>query len=169
VLTKDNLKELPLRAIVTLVVRAVRRERPSFDLTGATSDRGRLMAGLDNSLAVAARFASGAALDSDALEKAGVASEAAAATPSDMFGVAATHAAFAVAVAQQAAKGEPELALNFAWRCVSGAIKAYAHALNKDFNRARARGFGQFPELGASVDTSAAGPLGALWPDGPPE
>jgi hypothetical protein len=45
---------------------------------------------------------------------------------------------------------------------------ALRNALAADYRATEALGLGAFPDLGAPLDPTEGGPLGVLWPDGPP-
>jgi hypothetical protein len=163
----EQLRRLPLRAIVALLARNARRLLPLFP-AGSTEDRDRRA--IESALHSAEAFAAGAAEISDdgtaafgvamrcPLEKAPVAFAAA------LAACAADHAANLTTT--------PELA----GEAVAAAVQAldyFAEALPDgagfstalaDLDALRAQGTVDHPELGSPVDPSEAGPLGTLWP-----
>jgi len=205
--TEEELKALPLRAIVALAARCARRVQPLFN-----SRYAELIRAVDEAIAVAENVASGKPVvraDRSAVAARGVAGlanssrwnarEAAGSSEENGFD-AAQNAADAAADAAYAADAVALIDLSMVLAherydvpavdrdvysyithiANSGiedgvgaaayvqAADALAAATRADYERLRSTPRQVFPKLGNPVDLGEKGPLGKLWPDGPP-
>jgi hypothetical protein len=158
--TADDLKRLPLLAIVALCARCAARLRPEFDLPASTPDRGSVMAAVDRAVRMAFDFAAGRPLPDDAEEVVSAGMRADGAGSADMFG--SPKAGMAAGVALTIHEGQTNLVPYRAHMCVRAAGDA-ATAARADYERLLCLGLGEFPNLGQPVDASEKGPLGGLW------
>jgi hypothetical protein len=169
----DDLKAMPLRAIVAFAVRCARRAQPSFRLVTDIADFVQHEAAVEQAISLAERFCVGDESESYTL----AAAADAAAYAGDAVAYAATDAAaraFAVTRAFAAASSAAAAARAAAAR---GAVAraAAADAAADDATAAAARDFqtlvklfprGWFGREAANgpIDPSEDGPFGPLWP-----
>jgi mannitol/fructose-specific phosphotransferase system IIA component (Ntr-type) len=180
--SQDELKQLPLRALVALAARCARRVQPFFTLPDDHPEKQRYVAAVERAIRTAEEFARGIP----------VAAPDAARAASNYRGFAATAAsaaAWAAEVASKASDAEAAsdavqavgCASGAAWdaaravwdaaRAAGNATDAYhawftaAAASRSDLSQLRGLGLGRFSELGEPLDPSADGPLGPLWPE----
>ena len=182
--TEEDLRQLPLRSIVAYAARCARRVQPLFQ-----SEKLEHVETVNRAIQVADAFAAGlgspAGGDYAAFHLAlGAALEAAEGDDAALAAADALDAALKAAERNDAAhaSGATHAARQAALNAVH-AVHAARDALHapRDVARAAARADfqtllalsrerrQQFPELGDPVDVSESGPLGPLWPDGPPE
>jgi hypothetical protein len=153
-ITHEELKKLPLRALVALCVRAAQRMRYHFDWLAKDAEhpeRAKHPENVDIAMQVAYDFANGAELVSDARPKANAAFYATAFAPGNRDGLPARAAPMAVVVAISAAANEPEEAVRHA-SFLSLAYGPALAAIRADYNRLLEMNLGSFPELGKPVD-----------------
>lgn len=183
--TEEDLKKLPLRAIVALLVRCVRRVRSFFPSGGSQNE-----AALDAALECAERFASGVPAAprtpkmaaQTARTAGGVHAETHFATP-----IARTIAKAAATAAEIASATDFTFFASLADK-YNDATKSAAVCLDDielifeglgdpelrtatelDYKRLLELTERGHLELGLPIDLHEAGPLGPLWPDGEPE
>lgn len=184
--TEDDLKRLPLLAIVAYAVRCARRALPVVDAVPSFATHG---AAVKQAIFFVERFCAGEDLNvaPDAGERAATAAGRAAAVAQSFAGgpALALAAGAAQAAAQAAAAVEDSwadpasavravraatYAAGRAGRAVapdrSAAVNAAARA---DYDRLLGLNPGTYPELGQPIDPTENGPLGPLWPEGPPK
>ena len=184
--TEDELKKLPLLAIVAYAVRCARRAQPIFAAIPNLATHG---AAVEQAISFAERFCVGKDLNAavDAVERAAERAADAAAVARQFAGgnAAALAAGAAQAAAQATAAVEDSWAdPNTADRVVRAATyaagrasravaadrcAAVSAAARADYDRLRSLNLGTYPELGQPIDPTETGPLGPLWPEGPPE
>lgn len=180
--TEDDLKKLPLLAIVAYAVRCARRAQPILDTIPNFATHG---AAVERTISLAERFCVGTDLNDapDAAERAAdAAGRAAAIAHSFAGGSAAALAAGAAQAAVQAAAAVEDFwvqpdsadrvvraaayAAGRAGRAVAAercaALNAAARA---DYGRLLSLNLGAYPDPGQPIDPMETGPLGALWPE----
>ena len=171
--SKEELQELPLRAIVAYAVRAGRRVQPLFELPDKSPNRLQHMLAIDRALATTEAFVT---------DQGVVAVEAAYAAAMDASEVderrkGAVAVAFSVAKAAAAAVDSLLATTAAAQSANYAAYAARLHgteamvvvAARQDFERLKARGLGVYPEAGQRFSLSTRSFLGKLWPDGEPD
>jgi hypothetical protein len=186
--TLQDLGQLSLRAAVAFAARCARRVQPRFSPPAEFPHRGQAFEVVEAAIRLAEEYAAATAGDfRTAPTSAQLAFNLGEATYpyQQLAPYAAYHAARAVSKAFPAGeRASPEVATEVlaaaygASRVVvaggtgtllDGATRRLVHeALLADFEvllRVAAGGFG---DMGDPIDPSEAGPLGALWPDGPP-
>jgi len=164
---RGELRRLSLRAMVAYAVRCARRVQP---LTGRGAMSGACRQRVDEAIALAEHFAAGdvrgaRVVSFVAAEPA--TSDAAAARAADSAACAA-YAAAAAADARTVARAE-----TYADAAAYAAVRARPEealtaAAWADYARLLSLDLGAYPALGRPIDCSDRGPLGPLWPDGPP-
>ncbi len=184
--TEDDLKKLPLLAIVAYAVRCARRVQPILDAIPNFAAHG---AAVEQAISLAERFCVGQDLNDapDAAERAAdAAGRAAAVARSFAGGSAVALAAGAAQAAAQAAAAvedfwaQPDSADRVARAATYAAGRAgravaadrYAAvsaAARADYDRLLELNPGSDDNLGQPIDPKEDGPLGSLWPDGAPE
>ncbi len=183
--TEDDLKKLPLLAIVAYAVRCARRAQPTFAAIPNFAPQG---AAVEQAISLTERFCVGTDLNAapDAAERAAdAAGRAATLARSYAGGAAAALAAGAAQAAAQATAAVEDYwvqpnsadrvvraaayAAGRASRAVaadrSAAVNAAARA---DYNRLLSLNLGSYPDPGQPIDPTETGPVGALWPEGAP-
>jgi len=153
-ITQDELRKLPLRALVALCARCAQTMRPHFDWLAKDAEhpeRAKHPVSVDEALKVAFDFANGAEIAPDARPKANAAFYASAFSPGNRNGVPANSPAMAAVVALTAASGEAEQAVQHA-SFLSQAYGPALEAVRADYNRLLELNLGTFPELGKPVD-----------------
>jgi hypothetical protein len=153
-ITMDELRKLPLRALVALCVRCAQRMRHHFDWLAKDAEhpeRAKHPESVDAALQVAYDFANGAEIASDARPKANAAFYASSFAPGNRSGVPARAPAMAVVVAIAAAAKDGEQAVQHA-SVLSLAYGPALEAIRADYQRLLELNLGSFPELGAAVD-----------------
>ena len=182
--TKEELRALPRRAIVAYAARCARRVQPLY----RSRDKRRVQA-VDDAIALAEWFAKGEPLIVGEASEGGL--------PDVMYGAgAAFAAAFAAARAARAAFADPAAAAADASKGAAAAADAAIYLLGDDalanaaaaaaraadaargllvvaaradYERLRSICRQALPELGDPIDPGENGPMGPLWPQGPPE
>ena len=147
----DALRKLPVRAIVAIAVRHAERMRPSFDLPGNTPERGAHMAAVSAAIQLAKRFVEGQDIPENILELANKASAAQAATPENMFGIAAGKAGGAAALVYDALHGEKDLIPVRAAHVIPGIQFIGGTEAETDYQKLLALNLSGFPELGPAL------------------
>lgn len=187
--TKDELKQLPLRAIVAFAVRTARRVQPLFDLPLKWTGRNNHLVAVDEALRLAEAWLIGQ--ESGSLTNADAAREAVDATlvaksadPNDASAALAVDAALAIDAALAVRSADATDAALYADAASTSAATASLAALDaaagdgvfadefasqSDYRRlselyGHDKKFAEF-----SLDATESGPLGPLWPAGPPE
>lgn len=184
--TADDLKKLPLGAIVAYAARCARRVQPLYGCAAGLGDLRKHEAAVEGAISLAeafclshdvsvpaygAAYAARDAADSPAAKDAARAAAAAGRAAAYAFDLpkcavydrpvyASRVAAEAVDAADAAARAADQASGG------AGAVQAAARA---DFGRLSKRNQGTYPELGQPLDATQNGPLGPLWPAGPPE
>lgn len=188
--TEEDLKKLPLRAIVAFAARCARRVQPLYAEPADSAE----ITSVDRFIAIADSVAEGqmsirspghdvgAHYSSANSKTAGVAAVLAAraaenATISAAYALRAKHAVsptdrdkdyvLAIETASDVA-GDVAAVTVALWESELRGTKLRTGVL-ADFQALRSFQLGSFPELGPPIDPSEAGPLGPLWPDGEPE
>jgi hypothetical protein len=153
-ITLDELRKLPLRALVALCVRSAQKLRPHFDWLAKDAEhpeRAKHPESVDAALQVAYDFANGAEIASDARPRANAAFYASSFSPGNRNGIPSRSAALAVVVAIAAAAKDGEQAVQHA-SFLSQAYGPALEAIRADYQRLLERNLGAFPELGQPVD-----------------
>jgi hypothetical protein len=153
-MTLEELRKLPLRALVALCVRAAAKMKPHFDWLAKDTEhpeRAVHPKSVESALEVAFDFANGAEIASDARPRANAAFYASAFSPGNRNGVPATAPALSAVIALTAAKNEGEEAVKHAIFMIL-AYGAALEAIRADYNRLLELNLGTFPELGKPID-----------------
>jgi hypothetical protein len=153
-ITLEELRKLPLRAMVALCVRAAQRMRFHFDWLAKDADhpeRAVHPQSVDAAIQVAYDFANGAEIAPDARAKANAAFYATAFAPGNRSGVPARAAPMSVVVAIAAAAKDGDQAAQHAF-FLSLAYGKALEAIRADYQKLLERNLGTFPELGQPVD-----------------
>ncbi len=178
--TEDDLKKLPLLAIVAYAVRCARRAQPILDTVPSFAMHG---AAVQQAISLAERFCAGKDLNDapDAAERAAdAAGRAADVARSFAGGSAVALAAGAAQAAVQAAAAVEDFwaqpdsadrvvraatyAAGRAGRAVAAdRCAAVSTAARDDYDRLSALNLGTYPDLGQPIDPTETGPLGSLW------
>jgi hypothetical protein len=161
----EELKQLPLRAIVAYAARCAHRVQPPVESFGLTTWH---KESLKHAILVAEEFARGvttAAIVKTALDTAVAARRTIWDHPAADAACAAAEAAFITASYADAADAADAASLIVA----SIADSAQAQAARADFIHLLGLGLGLSQEFGQPIDPSESGPLGPLWPKGEPE
>ncbi|MCY2991870.1 MAG: hypothetical protein NTY19_28935 [Planctomycetota bacterium] len=190
--TPDELKTLPLRAMVVYAVRCARRVQPLFGLAREIPHHEKHLAAIEIALTLSEQYCRGELIATAYAVRAAyaVADAAAYAARAAHTVVAAAKAAYAADDAARtvyaaayfsghARSGAYAARLAAAYAAATGAAGraacAAAHfaddakcAARSDYDCLRALNPGETPSLGSPLDPSESGPLGPLWPDGPP-
>ena len=183
---EDDLKNLPLRAIVAYAVRCARRVRPLYGRAGGIADLAEHEAAVEGALSLAERFCFGDDVGQGAYGAAygagDAADTAAAQDAARAASAAARAAAYAFDIPKSAVYDHPVYASRVAAEAVDAAgaaARAAGHASDDagtveaaakaDFDRLLELNQGAYPELGQPIDPTANGPLGPLWPGEPPK
>ena len=180
--SEEELRQLPLRAVVALAARGARRVQSYFNRHSGYPEHEDHKTAVDARIKAAEGFAEGRWDDSAVhrsdppegapgdlsravLDRTGDAAAAQAVTAADQ----ARWAALA-AVRRQA-----EDTVAHAAEAIRSALSASgegspaAAAAAGDYQKLRGLDLGAFPDFGNPVDLSESGPLGPLWPGGVPE
>jgi hypothetical protein len=175
----EELKQLPLRAIVAYATRCARRVVPLFEFAEL---KPRHKKDLKYAILVAEEFARGEtnaefsdSVRSDALSAAVHYADLSAAVNAARAAADAAYAAVNAARADAAyaayaarAAADAAYAAVYTTAARAAADAAYA-AVYTDFKSLINLRLGRYPELGEPIDPSEKGPLGPLWPDGEPD
>lgn len=190
--TKDQLKKLPLRAIVAYAVRCARRVQPLYRLARRIPDRERHQAAIETILMIGERFCrdetaaaanaftagartfsaarvTGAADAAARAARAASAARAANATHAALVANAARAASAAAEAANAAEATETVEAANVAATNATNVAATNANAAGADYDRLVSLNLGVYPNLGQPIDLAENGPLGPLWPEVPPK
>ena len=167
--TEDDLKRLPLLAIVAYTVRGAMRVQPLYRLAWGITDFAKHEAAVEQAISVAVRFCLGddvrAVVDAacnGAFSAAGAASHEAAKAAA----LAASRAAANAAI-KSVGRLTNRAAINADAVCVADAQGE--RGVRTDYDRLLELNLGDYPDLGDPIDPTETGPLGALWPEGAPE
>lgn len=191
--TADELKTLPLRAMVAYAVRSARRVQPLYGLAKEIPHHEKHMAAIEIALTLSEQFCRGEPI---AVAYAARAAYAAA----DAAGYAARAAQTIVAAAKAAYAADDAARTVYAAAYFSDQRRSSVHAIRvaaayatataaagrvacvaanavddarlaarADYECLRALHPEPTPCLGTPLDPADRGPLGALWPSGPPE
>lgn len=182
---QDDLKKLPLGAIVAYAARSARRVQPLYGCVEDTAEVARHEAAVESAIslaedfchshevnaaaygaAYAAREAASGAQAQDAARAASAAARAAAYAFDIPKSAVYDHPVYASRVATEAADAA-EAAVRAAEAAAEGraAVEAAARA---DFDRLLQLNAGIYPKLGHPFDPHEKGPLGPLWHTTPP-
>jgi hypothetical protein len=184
--TEDDLKQLPLRAIVAFVARCARRVQPLYRLPEGCPRKAEHETGVDLVIQAAERFALGDLAAYDAAYDAARAAVRAAdnfildvAIDEALEGeldvvLRAARAAHDVANAAYATLGyaldaRPALDVAHVAHVAARVAARAGDAAYTDYENLLALRLSKFPDLGQAIDPSESGPLGPLWPDGAPK
>jgi len=183
--TKNDLKKLPLGAIVAYAVRCARRVQPLYGRAAGGAKLAKHEAAVEEAIslaenfclrhdvhaaaygaAYAARDAVDTAVAQDAARVASGAARAAAYAFDIPQSAVYEHAIYASRVAAEAddAAQAAVRAADHAW----ADAQAVAAAARGDFERLLKLNHGTYPKVGDPIDPAEYGPLGPLWPEGPP-
>ena len=184
--TQQDLKKLPLGAIVAYAARCARRVQPLYGRAAGIAELPKHTADVEGAIVLAedfclshavstpayaaayhARTAADAADAKDAARAAAAAARAAAYAFDIPKSAVYDHSVYASRVAAEAADGA-QAAARAADHASAGAQAAEA-AARADFDRLLTLNQGTYPELGQPIDPTENGPLGPLWPEEPPE
>ena len=169
--THHDLARLPQRAIVAYAVRCARRLQPLFATTGIPDDNLHAQA-VEEAIDIAERFCRGEAGRVADVCMAAKAAAKAASRVADAAGTPDAVNAARVAEFAAYAVATPVYAAIVAYATATVAAKtasAVDAAARADYDRLLSLNLGTYPELGHPIDPTATGPLGPLWPEGPPE
>ncbi len=181
--TEEDLKQLPLGAIVAYAVRCARRVQPLYGRSAGTAELARHEAAIDEAICLAQKFCLSHEVSGAAYGAAYTARDAAHAAEAQdaarAAAAAARAAAYAFDIPQSAVYDHALYASRVATEAVDGALAAaraaghdsagaVADAARADLDRLLAQNRGTYPQLGEPLDPSENGPLGTLWPKGPP-
>ncbi|MCU0981117.1 MAG: hypothetical protein MUF25_18360 [Pirellulaceae bacterium] len=188
--TTDDLKKLPLGAIVACAVRCARRVQPLYDRAAGTAELEKHKADIEWAISLAETFCLSHEVGAAAYDAAYAARDAATAVDAKDAARAASAAARAAAYAfdipksavydhsvyatrvaveaADAAQAAARAADHAAARAADGTGAAQA-AAKADFDRLLTLNQGTYPKLGDPIDPTENGPLGPLWPGGPPK
>ncbi len=182
--TEDDLKQLPLRAIVAYAARSARRVQPLYRLPGDEKDRLKHNAAIEIAVMFAERFCTTDPMNvfhcSDAFDAARAADDAGDADADADVAHSAADSAYGAADATVAASSSnggyhfdgysaadaASDAARFARSCGGNAVGL---AVISDYEKLREMNSGKFPDMGILIDPTESGPLGPFWPDGPPD
>jgi hypothetical protein len=156
--TRDELRQLPTRAIVAYAARCARRLQSSSGVPGSSPESILPPLAVEHAIRSAEAFALGEPVANpwSAAAAARSAVAATAATGGAIAAMAAANAAMAAAAATQAA--DPS------WLAWSVSLGADVEAARRDFDQLRELELGQYLGLGEPIDPSETGPLGPLRP-----
>jgi|SRR5579871_2563856 len=172
----QDLRQLPLRALVALAARCARRVQPLFDLPKDQTGRPGHLRVVDYAIEIAERFAAGdetvspACAYSAATAFQTVYSVTPIASSARLAASSAAAAAYAASTAYSAegvAREVAKSALNAV--TASCVVPPALEAARVDLRRLNRLHLGTFPDLGDPVDFSARGTLGPLWPKRMPD
>jgi len=183
--TRDDLKQLPLGAIVAYAVRCARRVQPLYRRAAGIAELSKHETAVEGAISLAEEFCLSHVVGAaayDAAYHARTAAETADAKDAARAAAAAARAAaYAFDLPQSAVYDRPVYASRVAAEAADGAeaaARAAAHASDgariaeaaarADFNGLRKLNPGTYPKLGQPIDPTENGPLGPLWPEGPP-
>jgi len=184
--TEDDLKRMPLGAIVAYAVRCARRVQPLYGCPAHVAELPKHEAAIEWAISLAEKFclshevkdaAYGAAYHAmDAADSAAAKAAAKAAA------AAVRAAAYAFDLPKSAVYDQPLYASRVAAEAVEGAkaaaraaghaaggAGAFEAAAQADFARLLQLKTGSYPKLGQPIDPTKNGPLGPLWPAGEPD
>ena len=184
--TKDDLKKLPLGAIVAYAVRCARRVKPLYGRAAGMAEFRKHEAAVEWAISLAESFCLSHDVSAPAYAAAYAARDAAGATDvrdaARAAAAAARAAAYAFDVPKSSVYDQPFYASRVAAEAVdaaqaaaraadhaSGVASAVEAAARADFDRLSSLNLGTYPELGQPIDSTKNGPLGPLWPEGAPE
>jgi hypothetical protein len=189
------LSQLAYRPAVAIVLRCVVRVRPVFRPLPDDPYRESSLSLLSSVLGIASRFAAGDDVSGLKIIRAAKEADALSNRPIPGNEVAAAAAALARAV-KAAVRNEPKEVVNHAatalfWagscapvsdseaademaKLVAGSVldqgpDSIRDPLASDYESVVRMKLGEAATLGGAIDPSPNGPLGALWPDGPPD
>lgn len=184
--TEDELRKLPLGAIVAYAARCARRVQPLYGRAAGAAKPTKHEAAIEWAISLAENFClrhevSGAAyaaaydardaVDAADARDAARAASAAARAAAYAFDIPKSavyeHAVYANRVAIEA-----DDAANAAARAANHACdgaRAVEAAARADFDRLLQLNQGTYPQLGTPIAATENGPLGPLWPGGPPD
>jgi len=185
--TEDDLKQLPLRAIVAYAMRCARRVQPLLLRATGLPGHERNVGAVDEATLAAERFCRGeqvTAADADAHAAYADAVNARAACAAADAAARAAYASYAAAratraaAARAAAENAAAYAVNAADAATDAtadaaadadaeatAVRAAEAAAKADYDRLLSLNLGVYPELGQPIDPTENGPLGSLWPE----
>lgn len=186
--TEDDLKKLPLGAIVAYAVRCARRVQPLYGCAAHVAELPKHEASIEGTISLAEKFClSHEVKEKDAAYGAAyhamdAADSAAAKAVARAAAAAARAAGYAFDLPKNAVYDQPLYASRVAAEAVDGAkaaaraaghaavgAGAFAAAARADFDRLRQLNPGNYPKLGQPIDPTENGPLGPLWPAGDPD
>jgi len=183
--TKDDLKKLPLGAIVAYAVRCARRVQPLYGRVAGMAELRKHEAAVEWAISLAENFCLRHDVSAPAYAAAYAAKDAAedaeARDAARAAAAAARAAAYAFDVPKSAVYDQPVYASRVAAEAVdaaeaaaraadhaSGGASALEAAARADFDRLSNLNQGTYPGLGQPIDATKHGPLGPLWPEEPP-
>jgi hypothetical protein len=179
----NDMGQLTMRGNVAFAVRCARRMRPCLDLLDNTPSKQEQLAAIDAAIEIAAAFCRGLPA---ATGRAAAAAQLAGAVAAETgkftrhAGYAAVRAVEAAAYAEEGIRNSSEggkievVAAAFgAGRVLTGNVDTFAldlvlAALFSDVKLLKEMAHGTCADLGLPIESSAAGPLGQLWPAGTP-
>lgn len=184
--TTDDLKKLPLGAIVAYAARCARRVQPLYGCAAGAAESRKHEAAVEGAISVAENFCLSHDVSAPAYGAAYAARDAADTTVAKDAARAAAAAARAAAYAFDLPKcavydrpvytsrvaaeaGDAAEAAARAAEHASGSAAPVEAAARADFDRLSKLNQGSYPELGQPIDATKNGPLGPLWAEGPPE
>lgn len=184
--TEDDLKKLPLGAIVAYAVRCARRVQPLYGCAAHVAELPKHEASIEGTISLAEKFCLNHEVKDAAYGTAypamDAADSAAAKAAAKAAAAAARAAGYAFHLPKNAVYDQPLYAGRVATEAVDGAkaaaraaghaaggAGAFAAAAQADFDRLLQLKSGSYPKLGQPIDPTENGPLGPLWPAGEPD
>jgi len=174
--SQEDLKKLPLGAIVAYAARYARRVQPRFGSAAGGGDLSKHTAAVDAAIAVAEKYCQTQQVSVPAYDAAHAAQDAAADEASRDAARAASAAAraasYAFDIPKSAVYDHPIYASRVAAEAAAGALAAARAAADPAAARAAARAdfarllelnSGAYPAVGTPLDPAEHGPLGPLW------
>lgn len=177
--TGNDLRKLPLRALVAYTARCARRVQSSYCVNPDHPDAEQCIAAIETAIAVSMSFAAGEEINTQdaaeaeeaAVRTVVVASQDESAARETAFAANAAYAAINVtntAMGAQFAASRPTEAGKAVLGAVAAADAALSvnphikHAVTRDWQKLSKMPLGAFPSLGKPVDASDEGPLGPI-------
>ncbi len=171
--TEEDLEQLSLRGIIAFAARCAKRVQPRFRLAKSITGFAEHQRAVSTAVSMAEKFCQ--LPDINATVAAAGADTAAYDAADAQIHIASSAAACAAAACEAANTAEDAApafdaacAANYAMSASGDHADEFAEAACSDYERLLEADQGIWPDLGDPIDPSEDGPLGPLWPDGPP-
>lgn len=171
--TEEDLEQLSLRGIVAFAARCAKRVQPRYGLAKSIAGFAEHQQALSTAISMAEQFCQ--VPDINVLTAAAGADTAAYDAADAKIDIASSAAACAAAACEAANTAEDAApafdaacAATYAASASGEHADVFTEAACNDFERLLEADDGIWPDLGDPIDPSEKGPLGPLWPDGPP-